>query len=141
MKGVAKSIAAGLLTLGLLGGVQSANAQYASSLQAKNLLEALQDTRSMTSVGISWLEYGKIARDLQVKLDRFLRAPGAEQYPAGWSLKNAAKVYIMANSSSARHWSPQPHWKLGSLLLKSAEECINANKKCISLAKAKDTAH
>jgi hypothetical protein len=110
-----------------------AKAQYASSPQARDLLATLQDAHSMTKVGISWLEYGKVARDIQIKLDRFLRAPGASQHPAGAQLKDAAENFVEAHSDSPRYWEPQFRWMMGGMHLEDAEKCVASKIGCRSI--------
>jgi hypothetical protein len=103
---------------------QGVQAQYISSAQARELLQELQDAKSVTNVGISWLEYGKVARNIQIKLDRFLRIPDASQHPIGNNLKDTAEAYIRAHSDSAKYWYPQLSWQLADLELINTEKCL-----------------
>ncbi len=134
MKRIALTLLVSLVLISLHS--QKSQAQFVSSTQARELLEELQDTRSVTNVGVSWLEYGRIARNIQIKLDRFLRTSDARQHPVGKNLKETAEAYILAHSSSARYWYPQTSWQMADFLLKRTEECV-ANIKlstCKSIA-------
>jgi hypothetical protein len=123
-KGIALSILA--VTLG----IQSANAQYASSPQARELLSALQDTHSMVKVGINAIEYNRVARDLQVKLDRFLRMPDAMKHPAGGYLKKSVESFIIADDNFKSRKGPQANWIKAEEFLSIAEQCITTGKEC-----------
>jgi hypothetical protein len=124
---------------------QAVYAQHSSSSQARELLSSLQDTRSMVKVGINAIDYARVARDLQISVDRFLRTPGARQHPAGGLLKKAAERYIEANdhfeskTSSSSHLSElyssliQSSWSLAKLDLELAEKCITTGKSCESI--------
>jgi hypothetical protein len=103
---------------------EAAMAQYASSSQARELLQELQDARSITRVGISWLDYGQIARNIQIKLDRFLRTSDANEHPLGYNLKITAEAYLRARSESARYWSPYVLWDYAKSELEITEACI-----------------
>jgi hypothetical protein len=126
MKQITLTILASALLIGSYS--QRVQAQYVSSTQARELLQELQDARSVTNVGISWLEYAKVARNIQIKLDRFLRTTDASQHPAGNNLKETAEAYVRAHSSSAKYWDPSIHWQLADLLLKYTEQCIASTK-------------
>jgi hypothetical protein len=103
---------------------KAATAQYASSSQARELLQELQDARSVTRVGISWLDYGQIARNIQIKLDRFLRTSDVNEHPLGYNLKITAEAYLRARSESARYWSPYVKWDYAKSELEITEACI-----------------
>lgn len=103
---------------------KAATAQYASSSQARELLQELQDARSVTRIGISWLDYGQIARNIQIKLDRFLRTSDASEHPLGYNLKVTAEAYLQARSESAKYWSPYVLWDYAKSELEITEACI-----------------
>ncbi|MCG9891077.1 MAG: hypothetical protein MH252_08380 [Thermosynechococcaceae cyanobacterium MS004] len=109
-------------------------AQYASSPQARELLSTLQDTRSATEVGISWLDYGPIARNIKIKLDRFLRVSDSKNHPAGYFLKSSADAYVKAQTSKPRFWMPSIFWHIGGQWLEMAEDCISGKQKCLSIS-------
>lgn len=112
-----------VLFIGVSG--QKVRAQYASSIPARELLQELQDAKSATKVGISWLDYGNVARNIQIKLDRFLRAPGADKHPFGHNLQETAKTYLGAyNGESAAYWFPVLAWQQAATKLRTTEECI-----------------
>jgi hypothetical protein len=137
MKQITLSLLASALLIGSYS--QGVQAQYVSSTQARELLQELQDARSVTKVGISWLEYGKVARNIQIKLDRFLRTPDASRHPVGFNLKNAAELYVLAHSSSAKYWDPSGNWRVADRQLNTIEKCIVNTKllECSSIALAK----
>jgi hypothetical protein len=125
-------LASALLIVSYSKGVQ---AQYASSAQARELLQELQDARSVTHVGISRLEYGKVTRNIQIKLDRFLRTSDASQHPVGNNLKSTAEFYILANNE---YYDPQGMWSIADGLLETTEKCVVNTKlsECDSIISA-----
>jgi hypothetical protein len=129
VKNALKKVVA-LSTIAVTLAIQPANAQYASSLQARDLLSALQDARSMVKVGINAIEYNRVARDLQVKLDRFLRMSDASKHPAGGYLKKSAESFILADSIFKSREGPQASWMIAETSLSIAELCITTGKEC-----------
>lgn len=87
-------------------------------------MQELQDARSVTRLGISWLDYGQIARNIQIKLDRFLRTLDANEHPLGYNLKITAEAYLRARSESATYWSPYVKWDYAKSELEITEACI-----------------
>jgi hypothetical protein len=136
MKQITLSLLASALLIGSYS--QGVQAQYVSSAQARELLQELQDARSVTNVGISWLEYGKVARNIQIKLDRFLRTPDASRHPVGNNLKKTAEAYVLAHSDSAKYWDPNVMWWVADRELNITEKCIVNTKLpvCESIALA-----
>lgn len=114
---------------------------------AVNLIDALQETRSMTKVGFNSADYLAQARKVQVALDTFLRSAGARDYSGGAYLKRAAEMYIGAadffpgvrpNFVGGREIVPQL-WQRAALSLEQAEKCINGVEKsdaCETIAQA-----
>jgi hypothetical protein len=98
-------------------------------------LQELQDARSVTHVGISRLEYGKVTRNIQIKLDRFLRTSDASQHPVGNNLKSTAEFYILANNE---YYDPQGMWSIADGLLETTEKCVVNTKlsECDSIISA-----
>lgn len=107
--------------------------------QANALLQTLQDTQSMTKAGISYVDFQPVARNIQIKLDRFLRSPGAANYPGGDLLRNAAQAYV--HSSSMRlygEWSPKALWSASDFhLYFYVMVCEKLPDKCSTIAKSK----
>jgi hypothetical protein len=126
MKRITTVLLISTLFLGLHS--EGATAQYSSSTQARELLQELQDARSVTRIGISWLDYGQTARNIQIKLDRFLRSSDANEHPLGYNLKTTAEAYLRARGESAKYWSPRVLWNQAQSELEITETCI-ANPK------------
>jgi hypothetical protein len=112
-----------------------------STPAGEDLLQTIEDARSRIRVGINYIDYQRLAQDIQVKLDRFERDSATERLSYGANLWNVATTFIYAAKQDENvsyydkpEWNPQPHWSNAEKIYRKMQACRKTNNGCFKLS-------
>jgi uncharacterized Zn finger protein (UPF0148 family) len=112
-----------------------------STPASEDLLQIVEDARSRIKVGINYIDYQRLAQEIQVKLDRFERDSNTERLSYGANLWYVARTLINAaereenlSYGGMNKWAPQPSWSITEDDYNKMQECKEMNKGCFRLS-------
>lgn len=104
-----------------------------STPESEALLNEIHTTQSKTKVGINYIDYSKVAQELQVKLDDFERSEKSRKIKYAGNLISTAESYISAGEKKDEEdWSPQYRWENAVWSYEYMQNCQNKNENCYS---------
>jgi ribosomal protein S27AE len=135
----------GILVFFLLGLGYWKFGPISSTPASEDLLQTIEDTRSRIQVGVNYIDYQRLAQDIQIKLDRFERDSNAERLAYGANLWNVATTLIYAAKREEKlsygdkfEWNPQPSWSNAEEDYNKMQECRKRNRGCFKLSQKLD---
>ena len=102
-----------------------------STPESEALLNEIHTTQSKTKVGINYMDYSKVAQELQIKLDNFERSEKSKKIKYAGNLAATAESYInAADKESGEDWSPHFHWKQAGWSYEYMQNCQTKGEDC-----------
>jgi hypothetical protein len=102
-----------------------------STPESEALLNEIYATQSKTKVGINYMDYSKVAQELQVNLDNFERSEKSRKIKYAGNLVATAESYISAaDKEYEEDWYPHFHWKKAAWSYEYMQNCQTENKNC-----------
>ena len=102
-----------------------------STPESEALLNEIHNTQSKIKVGINYMDYSKVAQELQIKLDNFERSDKSKKIKYAGNLVATAESYIdAADKEYGEDWSPQHDWSIASWSYEYIQNCQSQGKDC-----------
>ena len=102
-----------------------------STPESEALLSEIHNTQSKTKVGINYMDYSKVAQELQIKLDNFERSEESRKIKYAGNLIATAKSYIdAADKDVGEDWYPHFHWEQAAWSYEYMQSCQAVNENC-----------
>jgi hypothetical protein len=102
-----------------------------STPESEALLNEIYAVQSKTKVGINYMDYSKVAQDIQIKLDNFERSEKSRKIKYAGSLVTTAENYISAaDKKYSEDWSPQADWWYANFSNEYTQNCKKKGKDC-----------
>ena len=102
-----------------------------STPESEVLLSEIHATQSKTKVGINYMDYSKVAQELQIKLDDFERSKESKKIKYAGNLVATAESYVKAaNKESGEDWSPHYHWEQAGWSYEYMQNCQTKGDNC-----------
>lgn len=102
-----------------------------STPESEALLNEIYAVQSKTKVGINYMDYSKVAQEIQIKLDSFERSEKSKKVKYAGNLVATAKSYVnAANKEDEEDWSPQFHWERANWSYEYMQNCQTKGDNC-----------
>lgn len=104
-----------------------------STPQSEALLEKIEEVRSRTTAGISYVDYSREAQDIQVLKDKFERDSKSKRIKYAGNLLGVASILVDAGDKTGSKWNPQDNWLQAEVAYLMMENCREKDKDCFEL--------